>query len=172
MVQLGKLWTRTGRATDSYGVYLQSLVNEAIVTEVSRVICGERWGHRIEDRVKRGLRPTYHELLTAAGDTPEERDIARQLQEVATSVSTDPIERTIAFSDTLGLNEQSFDTVSNVVRLATVPGTLSLDQAGNRDSIDLVLTVPSVFQLARGFVVAIANYQDTEPFSTLGEWLW
>lgn len=172
MVRLATLWTRVGSAADSYGIHQQSIVNEAIVAGLSKVICGGRWGNHIEDHIVNGVRPTYHEILTATGGTSKEKDLALQLQELATSVSLDPIERTIGFAEVLGLNMESFDTVASVVRLATVPGVLPLDQEDTKSAVDLVLAAPSVFRLARGFVVAIANYQDSEPFSTLRNWPW
>ena len=43
MVRLGRLWTRIGSVMDSRALDLQSKVNEAVVAELSRVICGNRW---------------------------------------------------------------------------------------------------------------------------------
>lgn len=172
MAELARLWTRVGSVMDSYGFHQQSIVNDTIVTELSRVICGDRWWRLIESQIRNGIRPTYYQLLTAAGDTPKEEDLALRLQELATSVSPDPFERSIRFSEVLGLNLQSLDIVSNIVRLATAPGALSADQTVTKNAVDLVLAVPSVFRLARGFVAAIANYGDVQPFSTLRNWPW
>ena len=120
----------------------------------------------------KGTRPTYHELLIAAGDTPEAFELAGRLQQIATTVSADPIERSIRFFNTLGLNPEYSNTVTNVVRLATVPGALILNEREGAHSIELVLTAPSIYRLARLFVLTIANYENDEPFATLRNWPW
>ena len=125
-----------------------------------------------EDPIMEGARPTYQKLMSAVGDTPEVCNVALRLQHIASSVSADPFERAIGFSEALDLNLPSIDTMSNIVRLATVPGTLALDEREAAEAIGLILSEPSVYRLARLFVVTIANYENTNPFSTLRSWPW
>ena len=172
LIQIARLWTHTGLALDNRAAIVQSKVNDALVAALGRMICGDRWWLIIENSVMKGIRPTYHELLIAAGDTPEECEVAGRLQQIATTVSTDPIERSIRFFNTLGLNPEFSNTVTNVVRLATVPGALILNEREVAQSIELVLTAPSIYRLARLFVLTIANYENDEPFTTLRNWRW
>ena len=172
MVRLARLWTGLGSIMDNRALDLQSTVNEAIVTEISRVICGGRWWNLIEDQIMEGNLPTYQRLLTALGDAPEEYRLASLLQEAASAVSPDPFERAVAFVETLGLNPESIETITNIVRLATAPGTIVLDESEAAEAIELMLTEPSVYRLARLFVVTIANYENTKPFATLRSWPW
>lgn len=174
MIQLSHLWTRAASAADSYAELLQARLNDAVVARLGGMIGGDRWRDIEYDRLD-GRRLSGQRLLDTIGRRPEDRESAALLLQQVPTVGPEPADRVAAFASVLSrTTSESFESLADpVLRLATVPGSLSVDDSFVRDAINEVLRRPALYRLARLFVFALAIHEDQfgAP-SVLRSWPW
>ena len=174
MIRLSRLWTSATVSADTFAGRLQSRVNNAIVAHLGAMIGGVKW-QEVEIKAVAGQLPKEQQLIDVAGRSPWELKAARSLVEASQTVGPEPTERIAALGDVLGTPLSGVDRslAGPVLRLATVPGSLSLEDPLATLSIDAVLKQPVVYRLARLFVLVLkCRDEQSGSASTLRTWSW
>ena len=174
MIRLSRLWTSATVSADTFADRLQSRVNNAIVAHLGAMIGGVKW-REVEMKAVAGQLPKEQQLINVAGRSPWELQAATSLIEASQTVGPEPTERTAALGDVLGTPLSGVDRAlaGPVLRLATVPGSLSLEDPLATLSIDAVLKQPVVYRLARLFVLVLkCRDEQSGSASTLRTWSW
>ncbi len=174
MIQLSHLWTRAAIPADSYAEQLQARVNDAVVARLGGMIGGGRWRDIEYDRLE-GRTTHEQRLLDLISRWPVDRQSAVALLKGSRTVGPEPKDRAAAFGTVLSLHTSEWDEslADPVLRLATVPGSLPVDDSLIHDVVDEVLKRPALFRLARLFVFALAARENQwDSWQTLRSWPW
>jgi hypothetical protein len=172
MIRLDHVWSRLATPADDNAARLQSQVNAAVVSRLAGMIGGSRWLEQ-ESELLDGRVPSDRRLLDAVGGSSDERRVASHLLEVGASVGRGPTERLVSFCDALVVLRVAASLAEFVLRLATVPGSISTDRDDTVEAaIEQVLHRPILLRLARLFVVAAAARHPEERGAHLRSWQW
>lgn len=172
MIEVARLWTRVASPADENARHLQSQVNDTVVAMVGGMVGGGQWKN-LEHELLNGREVSEARLLGVVGHSHEERRVAGWLLRLSTLVGSDPSERAVAFAQVLSeyASQASGDLADSILRLATVPGSVTPEDPIVAKAIAAVLQWPFLYRLARLFVVALANNADGQP-TTLRGWQW
>ena len=173
----------------------QSNVNDAIVAYLSEIVTGNKWGRLEQDvmngslvpldsgpqtgtslpeeEVMRGNRILEYRVSEAT-DTSSEKIAAQSLLASAPQASRDLYERVDAFSCVLDSHgwAEAAELAEQILRLATAPGSIDLDDTRTDEAIETVLCSPAVLRLARCFVLALDDHHMNSDASLLEDWPW
>ncbi len=170
MVSLAALWTGPGQALDRNAEQLQDTVNAAIVARSSGMIAGDRWWE-IERKALAGEVPSMDALCDAIGSAPAVRQAASRLAQLVSEAPADPARRADVFAEALQGIEQRRLELTQVLQLASLPGSLTAVGEDIEPMVSMVLGQPSIHRLARLFVLGL-GCGTADSASTTRSWPW
>lgn len=168
MIELSHSWTRAAIPADAGAAQLQSRVNSAIVARLGGMIGGDRWWE-IEHAVLDEGTPTCKQLVDAVGGGHAGREAALELLQFSRGMSAAPGETIAAFATVLTGEAQGL--ADPLLRLASLPGSLPVDDGQTTLAIEVAMESPLVFRLARLFVLTL-TIQQPDGASPLERWPW